>query len=60
MTIDIKADGTDLTMTLGGRLDTTTAPQLEAAIRTNIAGVEKLVFDFEDLDYISPCLFMIF
>ena len=35
------------------RLDTTTAPQLEAEFKQNIDGVEKLVLDFAGLEYLS-------
>lgn len=53
MTIEKIANGTDLTINLTGRLDTTTAPQLEAELNQNISGVEKLVLDFTALDYLS-------
>lgn len=53
MTIEKIANGTDLTINLAGRLDTTTAPQLEAELNQNISGVEKLVLDFTALDYLS-------
>ena len=43
----------ELTIALEGRLDTTTAPQLEENIKLNLGGVENLVFDFEKLEYIS-------
>ncbi len=36
-----------------GRLDTMTAPELEAALDGALEGVEELTFDFEKLDYIS-------
>lgn len=53
MTIEKIANGTDLTINLTGRLDTTTAPQLEAELNQNISGIEKLVLDFTALDYLS-------
>ena len=53
MNIIRKLDGTKLTIALEGRLDTTTAPQLEAALKESLAGVEHLVLDFEKLDYLS-------
>ncbi len=53
MTIEKNLNGTELTITITGRLDTTTAPQLEAEFKQNIAGVEKLVLDFKALDYLS-------
>lgn len=44
-----------LTVALEGRLDTTTAPELEGALNEALAdeGVTDLVFDFEKLEYIS-------
>ena len=53
MTIEKNVNGTELTIVITGRLDTTTAPQLEAEIKQNIAGVEKLVLDFAALEYLS-------
>ena len=40
-----------LSVALVGRLDTSTAPDLEAAL--NLEGYEELVFDFTGLEYIS-------
>lgn len=53
MTIDKNVNGSELTMTLGGRLDTTTAPVLEAEIKQNIEGIETLIMDFNALEYLS-------
>ena len=53
MTIEKILNGTELTVTIVGRLDTTTAPQLEAEFKQNINGVEKLVLDFTALEYLS-------
>ena len=53
MTINKKQNGSTLTVALEGRLDTTTAPQLESEIRQSLDGVKTLVMDFEKLDYIS-------
>lgn len=41
-----------LTISLSGRLDTSTAPNLENDIK-DLSGVTELVFDFADLEYIS-------
>ncbi len=46
-------NGNALTVALEGRLDTMTAPELEAALKDALAGVEELTFDLEKLDYIS-------
>lgn len=53
MTIEKIANETELTVNLTGRLDTTTAPQLEAEMQASIPGVEKLVLDFAALEYLS-------
>lgn len=53
MTIDKKTDGSELTLTLIGRLDTNTAPQLENELKASLGGVESLTLDFAGLDYLS-------
>ena len=47
------AEGKELKIALEGRLDTTTAPQLEEEVKAGIEGIETLVFDIADLEYIS-------
>ena len=46
-------EGKSLNIALEGRLDTTTAPELEAELKTELTDTEKLVMDFEKLEYIS-------
>ena len=53
MTIEKNLNGTELNVKVSGRLDTTTAPQLEAALKESYEGVEKLVLDFTALEYLS-------
>ena len=53
MTIEKNLNGTELTVSISGRLDTTTAPQLEAEFKQNLSGVEKLILNFSALEYIS-------
>lgn len=53
MTIEKIINGNDLTLALNGRLDTTTAPQLEAELKECLAGVKNLVLDFAALEYLS-------
>lgn len=43
----------NVTVELEGRLDTNTAPELEAAFGEILEGVESLVLDFEKLEYVS-------
>ena len=53
MTINKTLDGSNLTLALVGRLDTTTAPELEAELKASLNGVTALVLDLVDLEYIS-------
>ena len=53
MTIEKTRSGAELTLTIAGRLDTTTAPGLEAELKACLEGVEKLALDFAALDYLS-------
>ncbi|MEG0368662.1 MAG: STAS domain-containing protein [Hungatella sp.] len=53
MTIRKIENGTELTMILGGRLDTTTAPELEAALNESLTNLTLLTMDFAALEYIS-------
>ena len=53
MTIEKNLNGTELNVKVSGRLDTTTAPELEAEVMGAISGVTKLVLNFEALEYLS-------
>ena len=53
MTINKITDGNKLTIALEGRLDTTTAPQLDEELKTAMQGISSLEFDFSKLEYIS-------
>ena len=53
MTINKEADGEKLVISIIGRLDTTTAPQLEAEVRGGLDGVTNLEFDMKGLEYVS-------
>lgn len=53
MTINKKENGTELELAPVGRLDTSTAPQLETEIMQSIDGVTALILDFAGLEYIS-------
>ena len=53
MTIEKNLNSTELTITIVGRLDTTTAPELETVLKESFEGVEKLVLDFASLEYLS-------
>ena len=53
MEITKELKGTAATIALEGRLDTTTAPQFEAELKTVTDGITDLVLDFEKLVYVS-------
>ena len=53
MTITKNRTGNKLEIVLEGRLDTTTAPQLETELKEEISDVKELRLDFTDLAYIS-------
>ena len=52
MEIKKTQNGSELTVALEGRLDTVTAPELEAALG-GLEGVTKLTIDMEKLAYVS-------
>ena len=54
MKITKKQDGSALVIALEGRLDTTTAPELEAELKTCLDGITDLTLDLTNLDYIWP------
>jgi len=52
MTIEKKTENTKREMALIGRLDTTTAPELDAEIK-KLDGITELVLDLAELEYLS-------
>ena len=53
MEIRKTVQGSTLNIALEGRLDTTTAPQLEEELKRSWDGVTELILDFQALDYLS-------
>ena len=53
MNINTAAQGSKLTISLEGRLDTGSAPQLEGVLKEKLRGVTALEMDFAQLAYIS-------
>ena len=53
MEINKNLDGDALELKIIGRLDTTTAPALEAEVKNSLEGLKSIVFDLEGLEYIS-------
>lgn len=53
MNITKNQEGTTLTIQLDERLDTITAPLLDAELKNSLDGVETLIWDFSKLEYIT-------
>ena len=53
MTINVERDFELVTLGITGRLDTTTAPNLEVVVDELSEDVKELVFDVSELEYIS-------
>ena len=53
MTINKTKNGGELIIALEGRLDTTTAPQLEEELKAALPGVTALIWDMSSLAYLS-------
>lgn len=53
MQITKEKNGTELTVTLEGSLDTLTSRDLEAALRNSMDDIDKLIIDMKKLDYVS-------
>ena len=53
MTIEKKIVGNAVTLVVSGRLDTQTAPELEAEFDAVLGGLKELTFDMTNLEYVS-------
>ena len=53
MTINVERDFELVTLEITGRLDTTTAPNLESVIKKFSDDTKELIFDMSELEYIS-------
>ena len=53
MKINKTADKNVLCLEIAGRLDTVTAPELEAVINSELEEISELYFDFKELEYVS-------
>ncbi len=60
MKLKINKEDGKLTISIDGRLDTSTAPELENCINENIAGVKELIFDLKDLVYTASAGLRVF
>ncbi len=53
MEVNMTRNDKELIAVVEGRLDTITSPELEDKLMPVLAETEKLVFDFEKLEYVS-------
>lgn len=53
MNINTEKNGNEFIISIEGRLDTITAPELETIVKTSLEGIVSLVLDFSKLEYIS-------
>jgi anti-sigma B factor antagonist len=53
MTVTMNRNDKELAVAINGRLDTLTSPELEEKLEPELDNTEKLIFDFEGLEYIS-------
>lgn len=53
MTVNKLTEGEKLVLTVEGRLDTNTSPELEAVLKESYEGITELVFDCDKLEYVS-------
>ena len=60
MEIRKETNGNELTIEIVGRLDTTTAPELETVIENDCTGVGKLILDLKELEYFSSAGLRVF
>ena len=60
MTINKVTEGDKLTIKIEGRLDTSTAPELESVVNESIDDVTELTFDLEKMPYVSSAGLRVF
>ena len=53
MNVTKKLDGSSLRVSIEGRVDTATSPQLDAELMDSLDGITTLILDFTDVEYIS-------
>ena len=53
MKLTHEKNGTDLIVHLSGEMNTLTAPELSALLEKELGGMQKLILDFRECDYVS-------
>ena len=52
MKVTSSKNGSTCTLTVEGKIDMITAPELEEAVKSNLPKCEKMIFDFTNANYI--------
>ena len=53
MKVTSSKKGKTCTLTIEGRIDTNTAPELEEAVKSKLPECDKMIFDFNNVDYLT-------
>ena len=53
MKVTASKQGSVCTLTVEGKIDTMSAPELEEAVKSNLPKCDKMIFDFTNADYIA-------
>ena len=53
MKVTSSINGSTCTLTVEGKIDTITAPEMEEAVKSNLPKCDKMIFDFTNADYIA-------
>lgn len=53
MKVKSSKNGSACTLTVEGKIDTMTAPELDEAVKSNLPKCDKMIFDFNNVEYIT-------
>ena len=53
MNVKRKNNGSTMTATVSGRIDTATAPEFEQSVKPYLDGISELILDFKEVNYVS-------
>ena len=53
MKVKSSKNGSACTLTVEGKIDTVSAPELEEAVKLNLPKCDKMIFDFTNVEYIT-------
>ena len=53
MKVTSSKNGSACTLTVEGKIDTMSAPELDEAVKSNLPKCDKMIFDFTNVEYIT-------